>query len=580
MLEPPPVGSYILDAKSSCLCPVPMLLDMVEFAASTPLKIEPKAALLLVALFLAWMLPGTIGREPWKSDEPYTMGLVHHMAQSGDLVVPMLGGEPFLQKPPVFFVTATAFVKLLSPTVPAHVAARGAALLFNALTLVFIGLAARELHGNGRGWPAAVLFMACIGPLHMLHFVLTDVAMVTGIALGLYGMSVGLRRSWAGGLLCGTGAGMAFMAKGLIGPGLLGMTVLLLPVVDKAWRNKSWFTFTFGCVVASLPWVIVWPLAVWLRSPALFKEWIIDNNFGRFIHVEGHDVHGPKAVRGYMLGVIPWYAFPASAFAVWTLWREGREGFKSAAFRLPVILLLVGLFIFTASRDGRELYAMPLVVPVAVIGARRLDEISSIAAKRLHAVVFILFSVVALIAWALWAGMLLGWPGFVLAKVHERLPDFMPSFQMGGFVGAMLLTAGWLALLLLPECKPRLLPVSLAAGVTLLYGLAMTLFLPLTEWQMSYRRQFEPLRAALPPAGTVVLSRGLGEPQRGMLDYYADLRTVRLEKNKKAKGEWMLTETQPPAERPDKYDPGPDWERVWEARHEGEWFQLYHKKQP
>jgi hypothetical protein len=65
-----------------------------------------------------------------------------------------------------------------------------------------------------------------------------------------------------------------------------------------------------------------------------------------------------------------------------------------------------------------------------------------------------------------------------------------------------------------------------------------------------------------------------------MLDYYAGLKRVRLEKHKKAQGDWMLTETQPPAERPDKYNPGPDWERIWEARHEGEWFQLYRRKQP
>lgn len=547
----------------------------MESTARAPFQIEPKAALLVLALFLAWMLPGTLGREPWKSDEPYTMGLVHHMAKSGDLVVPMLGGEPFMQKPPVFFVTATAFVKALSPLLPEHVAARGATLLFNALTLLFVGLAARELNGNGRGWPAAVLVMACIGPLHMLHFVLTDVAMVTGIALGLYGMALGLRRAWAGGLLCGTGAGMAFMAKGLIGPGLLGLTVLLLPLVDGAWRSKAWIRFTLGCVLASLPWVIVWPLALWLRSPALFIEWIIDNNFGRFIHVEGHDVHGPKAARGYMLGVIPWYAFPASAFAVWTLWREGRAGWRAASLRVPVIFLLVGLFIFTASRDGRELYAMPLVLPLAILGARRLEDLSPAAAKRWHGAVFILFSLVALVAWALWGGMLAGWPDVLLAKLHARLPGFTPSFRGGGFLGAVLMTLWWFGLLLLPECAPRLLPVTLAAGVSLAYGLAMTLFLPLAEWQMSYRRQFEPLRAVLPPKGTTVLSRGLGEPQRGMLDYYADLRTTRLEKHRKAKGNWYLTETQSPPDRPDKYEPGPGWERVWEDHHEGEWFQLY-----
>jgi 4-amino-4-deoxy-L-arabinose transferase-like glycosyltransferase len=552
-----------------------MLLARVETNAPSRLKIEPLAALLLVLLFLAWQLPGVVARQPWKSDEAYTVGLVHHMAQSGDLVVPYLAGEPFMQKPPVFFITATGFVKALSPMLEEQVAARGATLLFNALTLVFIGLASRELNGAGKGWPAAVMFLACIGPLHMAHFVLTDLAMLTGIALGLYGMAVGLRRDWVGGLICGTGAGLAFMAKGLPGPGLLGLTVLVLPLFDKTWRRMGWVRFTLGCVIASLPWVIIWPLALWLRSPALFTEWIIDNNFGRFITIPGHDVHGPHDMRGYMFLLLPWYAFPASVFALWTFWKERKAALASPGVRIPLIHLGVGLFIFTASRDGRELYAMPLVLPLLILGARCLDDIKPATAKRLHTAIYAWFSLAALIAWALWVGMLAGWPPFILAQIRVILPDFVPFFNTGGFVAGLLLTLGWLSLLLLPECKPKLLPVNMAAGLALIYGFGMTLFLPLAEWQMSYRRQFLPLKSYLPPSDVRVLSKGLGEPQRAMLDFYAGLNTLRVLKGKKAQGDWMLTESEFPN---DRHNPGPDWERVWQDRHEGEWFQLFRRK--
>ena len=33
-------------------------------------------------------------------------------------------------------------------------------------------------------------------------------------------------------------------------------------------------------------------------------------------HLQYHDVNGPKAARGYMLVLLPWYSFPASAFAI------------------------------------------------------------------------------------------------------------------------------------------------------------------------------------------------------------------------------------------------------------------------
>ena len=66
---------------------------------------------ILAVLIVAWMLPGLFGRDPWKADEAYTFGLVLHIIETGDHLVPTLAGEPFLQKPPLFFSTAAVFVK-------------------------------------------------------------------------------------------------------------------------------------------------------------------------------------------------------------------------------------------------------------------------------------------------------------------------------------------------------------------------------------------------------------------------------------------------------------------------------------
>lgn len=556
--------------------------------------------LLLALLFLAWQLPGVIGRDPWKSDEAYTMGLVHHVLESGDVVVPELGGEPFMQKPTLYFATAAALAKMLAPVFPPHVGARMASLLFNLLTLVFVGLAAREINGRGRGWPAAVMFPACIGPLHMAHFILTDLALVAGMAMAIYGMTLGLRRSWVGGLVCGTGAGLAFMAKGLLGAGLPGVTVLLLPLIDAVWRKKTWFVFVSGCILAALPWALIWPAVLFLRSPQLFSEWFVDNNFGRFhpelarwlmlqteqfahatgrlaadAHLVYHNLNGPKAARGYMFVVLPWYAFPASAFAVWTLWKEGRAGWKDSRLRVPLIFLAAGLLVFTASRDGRELYAMPLVVPLLLIGARCLPDINISCSRLLHRWLFVIFTAAALVAWLAWLGMILNVPPWITDQVNRRLPGYVPAFQFGAFICALLLTAGWMLFHKYRQATAGHLPAHFAVGVALLYGIAMTLFLPAAEWQMSYERQFAPLRSVL-PAGEAVLSRGLGEPQRAMLHYYAGLKTRRLEikANRKLPANWLLTETDFPS---DKHNPGPGWERVWQDRHEGEWFQLFRK---
>jgi 4-amino-4-deoxy-L-arabinose transferase-like glycosyltransferase len=61
-----------------------------------------------------------VGHDPWKPDEAYTFGLVRHMLETGDWVTPALADEPFIEKPPLFSLTAALFATVLSPALPSH----------------------------------------------------------------------------------------------------------------------------------------------------------------------------------------------------------------------------------------------------------------------------------------------------------------------------------------------------------------------------------------------------------------------------------------------------------------------------
>jgi len=69
-------------------------------AGQRPLQIPFVFFLLLV---VAYLLPGLIGHDPWKQDETYVFSIVHHLLQGGDWVVPQLAGEPFMEKPPLYY---------------------------------------------------------------------------------------------------------------------------------------------------------------------------------------------------------------------------------------------------------------------------------------------------------------------------------------------------------------------------------------------------------------------------------------------------------------------------------------------
>src|SRR5713226_9007415 len=102
---------------------------------------HPVAVVILIGI--AWILPGAIGHDPWKPDEAYTFGIVYHILQTGDWVIPVLAGEPFMEKPPLYFLTAALFGKIFSPLLPLHDGARLATAAYMGLTLLFVALGGR-----------------------------------------------------------------------------------------------------------------------------------------------------------------------------------------------------------------------------------------------------------------------------------------------------------------------------------------------------------------------------------------------------------------------------------------------------
>ena len=55
----------------------------------------PVKTALFLLVCLAWLLPGLVGHDPWKTDEALAMGAVSGMLRSGDWAVPFIAGEPY-----------------------------------------------------------------------------------------------------------------------------------------------------------------------------------------------------------------------------------------------------------------------------------------------------------------------------------------------------------------------------------------------------------------------------------------------------------------------------------------------------
>lgn len=532
-------------------------------------------------LFAVWLIPGLFGRDPWKADEAYSFGLVWHMVTTGDYLVPTLGGEPFMEKPPLLYPVAAFFVHGFSWLFPPHDAARLAVIFFHVLTFFLLAWTSRRLNGPGHGWIAPVLLIGAPGLLHTGHLLVTDVSLLTTFAIALAGWTLSRERPVLGGFLIGLGAGMSFLAKGLIGPGVLGISTVAL-LAFPAWRTRHYFLKTMPMALATvLPWMILWPLGLYLRDPALFNEWFFDQNLARFSGVREKSYEHNNF---YFFTLMLWYALPAFPLMLWTLWKEKGRGWTSREVSLPLTVFLVMITILTISGQKREIYAMPMLAPIALLASRHLDSLPNLFRQLFRWVVWIGFSLLIGVAWLGWWAQWQGWPSDLAERFAKGIPGYQLGFHPWLVLIALIFTAIWFVRLWKArDAQTRTSAISWAGGMATVYLLIMTLWLPAINFNMTFEPTFTELRDVLnelPPGD--VGSEGLGEPQRGMLEYYTNLLTKRVEvfpdvydrvnlfliQGDYRPGRSFLMD--PPKEG--------DWDLVWEGRRSGkESFRLYQK---
>jgi 4-amino-4-deoxy-L-arabinose transferase-like glycosyltransferase len=436
----------------------------------------------VLLLLIVWSALGLFGHDPWKPDEAYSFGLVYELLEHGNWVVPTLAGEPFVEKPPLFYWTAAVFAWLFGWALPLHDAARLATAFYVGLALWFTYLA------SGRRMAAPLLLAASLGYLQHAHQLITDNALVAGIAIGLYGLS------FSRPVFLGTGAGMAFLAKGLLGPGLLALTALFV----VPWRSWPLAAAAFA------PWALIWPTLLYLRSPALFDEWLWVQNLGRF--TRSNELGGALDHLHYAKDLV-WFALPAWPLAAWALWK------KSPGIKIPLVAFVVFFVVLSAASSARTLYGLPMLVPLAMLAAIGLESAPAWLRKPLDWIAV----AIALLGAALWAAWIAfaagGWrPPFL----EREAPGYVPEIEAFALLAGIVVTALCLS-------QPRKdLPVRWLAAVTVVWGITMTVWLAVLDYGKTYRGVIASMNEKRPPG--CIATYGLTEPQRALFHYFAGIR--------------------------------------------------------
>ncbi|MBA3506363.1 MAG: hypothetical protein H0T80_11370 [Betaproteobacteria bacterium] len=486
----------------------------------------PIGYLLLCA---AWVVLGLAGHDPWKTEDAVSIGAAFEMAQRGDYLVPTNAAEPELVRPPLIYAAAALAINAFAPPLKAHNAARLFAGVMLALTLLLAALASRELTGRSLIWLPVLLLVGSVGFWDRAHTLAPELGLMLGVASGLYGFALALRRPIAGGLALGLGVAFAFGSYGLLGPLWLALSALALPACGVPWRTRSYCVTLLLALVVALPLCALWPWALHARDAALFATWWEGETFARYVApARSADSFDPWYFPKNLL----WFAWPSLPLVVWMLWTRGRGfngGLSQPAVVIPGVVALVILTSLVLLPDGRLVQAMPLLVPLALLGAIEVDSLERGLSSALNWFGILMFGLLAIVFWGLWIDSYIFGMSLNIARIfRDSEIGFQPSFHLGTMLAAVLLTVFWIVLVRPAHRSNRRAILNWAAGITLVWGLYATIWLPYLDLRRSYRVMIDSVAHALPTSGCVA-SRNLGEAQRALFYYLAGLRTVREE---------------------------------------------------
>ncbi len=387
-----------------------------------------------------------------------------------------------------------------------HDAARLATTLFGALFLVFVSGAARSLYGDTAGRIAPLLAIGTLGLLVPMHEAQPAIAGLACAALAWWGGALSLQGKLIGAPLLGLGLGLSFPAHGLVGL-LIAIAVLPAPILRHDWKG-----FALALAVA-LPLLAAWPGLLIQQDPAFWTQW--------WQNELAEATRARDLPTGRHLEQLIWAAWPVLPLALWSLWLRRHT---LDALALPLLGVAVTLIWFL-SGPPRSMAVLPVLVPLTLVAAAGTDRLRRGAANAFDWFGLMTFSFVAGLLWLGASAQVFNWPPKIAHNFDKLAPGHAANYSLLALGLAFALTAVWLVALGLRRASWRA-SLRWAAGVTLLWGLTATLWLPWIDYAISYRPVVMSLKKALPPAGECIERAEIGMAQRASLDYFSGIRTV------------------------------------------------------
>ncbi len=456
----------------------------------------------LLLLCAVYVLPGLVGREPWRGVEFTAYGQMAALAEGrSNWWAPTLGGVPGDTALLSHWLGA-AFIKMGAGWMGPVLSARLPFALLLALTLVLVWYTTFHLARTEAAQPLPLAFggeadpvdyaraiadgavlalMAALGLLLPGHETTPELVQLVATGLWLYGLAAAPYRSWqsrmavvtALPLLAGSGAPSMAIAMGAGALLVCGLSRLAPVRALVPWLAAA-------CAAAAL---VAMGLGAWkLRAVAL----------------SGTDL--TPIARQWL-----WFMWPLWPMALWTLWRWRRQlSYRHLSVPLSVVSVALAANLAMAGSDRALLLGLPAL---AVLAAFALPTLKRSASAAIDWFSMFFFTLVALWFWLVYASLQTGVPAWQARNVFKLLPGLEPTFTATTLGFALLGSAAWVGIVRWRTGRHRealwkslVLP---ASGVALCWLLAMTLWLQPLDYARSAGPWVKAVAAHVPPQSCI-----------------------------------------------------------------------------
>lgn len=415
-------------------------------------------------------------------DEPRFAAIAREMAATGDWITPRLHGQPWFEKPILYYWAAAVQYKLWGDS---EVAAR----LPSALAATVTSLALSWLAWRLYGWCAAqislVLFPTTVAVIGFGRAASTDMLFSASLALSLVAAArvvnpagahsgsdaevlpeghaapprrEARRRRLLWHCTFGVALGLATLAKGPAALALAGGSASLWMLATRRWRDGFALAHPLAILIfalAALPWYVLCAL----RNPGFVDVFLISHNVQRFLtpvfqHEQPFWFFGPIL----LLGLLPWTLLLIPVFRDAVALIRDRRWMTSPSFFIACWVVFPVVF-FSISKSKLPGYVLPAIPPLTLLLARSLskaigerDSLGRWLSASLGMVLLILGGVAAA-------------PSLAAARMQgvtaESLWSLAAVLLLGGVVGLLLVARGRLMLTVAVSA----LSIASAAGV-------------------------------------------------------------------------------------------------------------------